>query len=89
MAITEQDLSEFRRRGKEVNSKPDIAVGICVGLSCSSLRFGSEHHPFVVVEKSGQKIGEFDTLDEALSVPGAVPYGFTPLCSSCAKLKVG
>lgn len=84
MAISEQDLQKFKQKEKEVERKPDVAIGICVGLYT---HFGNEHHPFVV-EKLGKKIGEFDTLNEALSIPGAVPFGSTPLCLSCAKLKI-
>jgi hypothetical protein len=88
MVISEKDLSEFNQKIKEVNFKPEVVIGICIGFMYSGSRFGSEHHPFIV-EKSGQIIGEFDTLDEALSIPAAVPYGSTPLCTSCAKLKIG
>jgi hypothetical protein len=88
MAISEQDLRKFYEIQKEAKHKPDVCIGICVGNTFTNERFGSQHHPFVV-ENLGQIIGEFDTLNEALSTPGAIAYGSTPTCQSCAKLKIG
>lgn len=87
MSTSEQELSKFRRIAEDIHSKPEVPIGTCVGSPFSSSRFGSEHHLFVV-KKLDKIIGEFDTLDEALAIPGANPYDSGFLCSSCAELGI-
>ena len=89
MSTLKEDIDRLYKEA--VQDAPEIAINWCIGRYGM---FGSDHHPFVVMKRAhhGKSIwepntlGEFDTLNEALKIPGAQSYGSSMLCSSCSKL---
>jgi len=83
MAISEDEKNRFDKMADQLERRPELWIGICVGWWG---QYGPDHHP-IVVRKGNETIGEYDTLDSALAL-GARPWGSTPMCSSCAKISI-
>jgi len=89
MAQVEKDIERLFKEG--VSAAPEVAINLCIGRNG---KFADEHRSFVIMKKAtgGRfiwqegSLAEFNNLDEALTFPGAQPYGSSTLCSSCRKL---
>lgn len=81
-----------------IHKPPDIAINSCTGRFIDGI-LPADHKTFVIMKsrsrrKEGENIwedgviAEYDSLDEALSHPGAKPWGTGTLCTACRSIRV-